>query len=122
MLFAWFEREWGVEYAFRGEGSNTLPPADTSTSGRRALVYSAYNDLHELCDVICNPFGDEGATWPTDMTDGFKDYTYTPALVDQIYRSWHINACTGTWPEAGALRCCDAIKDGYPAVVGLGYL
>ena len=122
MLFAWFERNWGVEYAFRGEGSNTLPPPDMTTSNNRTKVINAYDELHELCDVICNPFGDDGATYPTDMTDGFKDYTYASALPQFIGRSWHINSVTGTWPDAGALRSRDAIKDGYPAVTGLGWM
>ncbi|MGV3771435.1 MAG: hypothetical protein ACO1QB_00940, partial [Verrucomicrobiales bacterium] len=121
ILFAWFDREWGVEYAFLGESSGQRPPPDTTTTQRRAQVFSAYDTLHEACDVICGP-GDEGATWPTDMTDGFKGYTWPSALVDRIRREWRINACTGTWPEAGALRCRDAIKKGYPSVVGLGYL
>ena len=119
MLFAWFERNWGVEYAFRGEGNGNLPPTDTIGSSNRGRAYAAYNELHELCDVICA--GGSGATYPTDMTEGFKGYTYLSALSDQIRRKWTINSVTGTWPEAGALRCRDAIKDGYPAVVGLGY-
>lgn len=122
MLFAWFDRNWGVEYAFRGEGSNTSPPPDMSTSSNRTKVINAYDELHEMCDVICNPFGDDGATYPTDMTDGFKSYTYISALPLFIGRSWHINSVTGTWPDAGALRSRDAIKDGYPAVTGLGWM
>jgi hypothetical protein len=119
MLFAWFDRQWGVEYAFNGEGSGN-PPSNTSSSANRSKVRPAYRALHELCDVICA--AGSGATWPPDMTDGFKGYTYIPALADQIYREWHINAVTGTWPDAGALRCRDAIKNGYPAVVGLGWM
>jgi hypothetical protein len=122
MLFAWFERNWGVEYAFRGEGANSLPPPDMSTSSNRTKVIDAYDELHELCDVICSPFGDEGATYPPDMTDAFKGYTYGSALSQFIGRSWHTNAVTGTWPDAGALRSRDAIKDGYPAVTGLGWM
>jgi len=56
------------------------------------------------------------------MTEGFKGYTWISATANLIRRSWKINSVTGTWPEAGALRCRDAIKDGYPAVVGLGYM
>lgn len=122
MLFAWFERNWGVEYAFRGEGNNSLPPPDLSTTTNRSKVFSAYNSLHELCDVICSPTSDEGATWPTDMTDGFKNYTWVAETTGQLGRYWKINAVTGTWPEAGALRSRDAIKNGYPAVTGLGWM
>jgi hypothetical protein len=120
MLFAWFDREWGVEWAFLGEPSGSRPPADTTTSQRRIQVFSAYDSLHELCDVICGA-SDEGATWPPDMSEGFKGYTTSSYIFDRIRREWHINAVTGTWPEAGALRCRDAIKGGYPSVVGLGY-
>lgn len=122
MLFAWFERNRGVEEAFRGEGANSLPPPDLSTQSNRGKLTAIYDDLHEMCDVICNPFGDEGATYPPDMTDGFKGYTYFAALTNQIGRSWHTNAVTGTWPDAGALRSRDAIKNGYPAVTGLGWM
>ncbi len=118
MLFAWFDRNWGVEYAFNGEGSGD-PPADTSSSANRSKTRPAYRELHEECDVICA--GGSGATWPTDMTEGFKDYTYISKITGRIKREWHINSETGTWPEAGALRCRDAIKNGYPAVVGLGW-
>lgn len=119
MLFAWFERVRGVDYAFNYAGQ---APPDLSTTSNRAKVKPVYRALHELCDVICNPFGDGGGTWPTDMTEGFKAYTYTPALTKLIGRSWHINAVTGTWPDEGALRSAEAIKKGYPAVTGLGYL
>ncbi|MGI8603395.1 MAG: hypothetical protein ACR2OZ_10385 [Verrucomicrobiales bacterium] len=123
MLLAWFDREWGVEYSFRDEGQGTSPPPDTTGSSNQAKVIPAYDDLHELCDVICfGEFSDQGATWPPDMSDAIKDYTYPPALADLINRSWTINATTGTWPEAGALRCRDAIKNGYPAVAGLGWM
>jgi hypothetical protein len=122
MLFAWFERNRGVEQAFRGEGANALPPPDLSTQSNRGQLTAIYDDLHDLCDVICSPFGDEGATYPPDMTDAFKGYTYPPALAQQIGRSWHTNAVTGTWPDAGALRSRDAIKNGYPAVTGLGWM
>lgn len=120
MLFAWFDRNWGVEYAFNGEPSGQMPPSNTSSSANRAKVLPAYRELHEQCDVIC--LAGSGATYPTDMTEGFKGYTWISAVANLIGRSWRINAVTGTWPEAGALRCRDAIKDGYPAVVGLGYM
>lgn len=122
MLFAWFDRNRGVEYAFRGEGPDALPPPDLSNASNRGQVIEAYDELHELCDVICNPVGDDGATYPTDMTDAFKEYTQEAALTKRIGRSWQINSITGTWPDAGALRSRDAIKEGYPAVTGLGWL
>lgn len=122
MLFAWFDRNWGVEWAFRGEGNGVAPPPDMSTSSNRQKIIEAYDELHEYCDVICNPFGDDGATYPPDMTDGFKSYTFISALPQFIGRSWHTNSITGTWPDAGALRSRDAIKNGYPAVTGLGWL
>lgn len=122
MLFAWFDRNWGVEEAFRGEGGNTSPPPNLSTQSNRTKVIPIYDTLHELCDVICSAGSDEGGTYPTDMTDAFKAYTLFPASTQQIGREWHINSITGTWPDAGALRCRDAIKNHYPAVTGLGWL
>ena len=121
MLFAWFERNRGVEEAFRGEQAG-LPPPDLSTQANRAKLIPIYDDLHEMCDVICNPASDEGGTYPPDMTDAFKSYTFIPASLGQIGRSWHTNAVTGTWPDAGAVRSRDAIKNGYPAVTGLGWM
>lgn len=121
ILFAWYDRNHGLEYAFKGEGIGD-PPFDLNTSSDKAKVKNAYNDLHELCDVICGATSDQGATWPSDMTDGFKDYTWIAALSGQIKRSWNINSEFGTWPDAGALRSRDAIKKGYPAVTGLGWL
>jgi hypothetical protein len=121
MLLAWFDREWNVEAAFRGEGSGD-PPPDTASSSNRSKVRPAYLELHELCDVICwGEFSDQGAVYPTDMSEGIKDYTWVAALGGLIKRSWHINSTTGTWPD-GAFRCRDAIKNGYPAVVGLGWM
>ncbi len=118
MLFAWFERNRGVEHAFNGNGK---APPDLGNASNRSKVIPVYHTLHDLCDVICNPFGNDGATWPTDMTDGFKGYTFFPALTQLIGRQWNINAITGTWPDAGALRSAEAVKKGYPAVTGLGY-
>ncbi|HEX2749123.1 MAG TPA: hypothetical protein VHM91_14045, partial [Verrucomicrobiales bacterium] len=121
ILFSWFDRNQGIEQAFRGEGSG-LPPFTLSTAADKAKVKPAYNELHELCDVICDLFSDQGATWPSDMTEGFKDYTKQADQLGQIKRSWNINSDMGTWPDAGALRSRDAIKKGYPAVTGLGWL
>ncbi len=121
ILLSWFDRNRGVEQAFRGEGSGD-PPFELASSTDKAKVKTAYNDLHEFCDVICDVFSDQGATWPSDMTEGFKDYTKQADQAGQIKRSWTINSDTGTWPDAGALRSRDAIKKGYPAVTGLGWL
>ncbi|TVR53844.1 MAG: hypothetical protein EA425_02860, partial [Puniceicoccaceae bacterium] len=122
ILFAWFDLHRGVDHAFRGEGLGKNPPPDTSTTANQNQVVAAYNELHDYCNVICNPFSSEGGTWPPSMTNGFKTYTVFQALGGLIGRQWHTNAITGTWPDAGALRSRDAIINGYPAVTGLGWL
>jgi len=120
MLFAWFEREHDVKGAF-GNILNHDAPGNLS-GNNKALVLPVYHSLHELCDVICGPGSDQGATEPGDMAEGGLGSTQLAKVVGAIKRSykmkWTIcDAC----PEDGALECAGAIKKGYPAVVGLGW-
>jgi hypothetical protein len=121
ILFAWFEREHSVKAAF-GSWSAFDAPSHAWDENRK-YVFPVVNSLHDLCDVICFPTSDQGATEPSDMAEGGLGYSYVPALGGLITRSWRM-AWT-IWddcPEDGALECAEAIKKGYPAVVGLGWL
>ena len=121
ILFAWFERERGVRGAF---GNWTAADAPINAkSGNRQFVFPVMDDLHELCDVICTAFSDQGATEPSDMSEGGLGYTFTPRILGYIRRSWRMKwTIWDDCPEDGALECAEAIKKGYPAVVGLGWL
>jgi hypothetical protein len=121
MLFAWFDRTQHVEYAFRGEGAGD-PPFDLTSASKRSAVFYTYNNLHEYCDVICNDISGEGASVPSDMSEGFIDYTEDALDSGILKASWNIQSYYGNWPDAGALRSRDAIKKGYPAVTGLGWM
>jgi hypothetical protein len=121
ILFAWFEREHGVKGAF-GNFTTTDAPSKTG-SGNNQFVFPVMDDLHELCDVICTPFSDLGATEPSDMCEGGLGYTFTPRILGYIRRSWRMKwTIWDDCPEDGALECAEAIKKGYPGVVGLGWL
>ncbi|HWB07311.1 MAG TPA: hypothetical protein VG796_30075 [Verrucomicrobiales bacterium] len=122
ILFAWFDRNQHIEYAFRGEGAGVDPPFDLSTIAKKTQVLPTYSDLHEYCDVICNAVTGEGGSVPSDMSEGFLDYTQDAIDSALLKRSWNIQSSSGNWPDAGALRSRDAIKKGYPAVTGLGWM
>jgi hypothetical protein len=122
ILFAWFDRNQHVEYAFRGEGNGIDPPFDLSSVANRNQVFYTYTNLHEYCDVICNDVTGQGGSVPSDMSEGFLDYTEDAVDSAILKRSWNIQSYYGNWPDAGALRSRDAIKKGYPAVTGLGWM
>ncbi len=121
ILFAWFEREHGVKGAF---GKINIADAPINAKGsNRPLVFPVMDDLHDLCDVICTAFSDQGASEPSDMCEGGLGYTCIRALGGFIKRSWNIKwTIWDDCPEDGALETAGAIKKGYPGVVGLGWL
>lgn len=120
MLFAWFEVNKGIPGAF---GNMTTLDATLSMNNNNNTHLNVWRELHELCDVICDPFSDAGATWPGDMMEGGLGYTSIRALVKLINRSWHMEYdLTESGVAEHGLLCRDAILNGYPAVVGLGWL
>jgi hypothetical protein len=122
ILLAWFERNWSVKAAFGNLVSLDAPP-DSSGSVNKGKLRPPLNSLHDLCDVICTAFSDQGATPPGDMGEGGLGYTYIAKISGLLGRQWNIGWTLGDdCPEDGALRCRDAIKKGYPAAVGLGWL
>ncbi len=119
---AWFERNWSVKAAF-GNLVTLDAPADSGGSVNKSKIRPVVSSLHDLCDVICTAFSDQGATPPGDMGEGGLGYTYIAKIAGLIGRQWSIGWTLGDdCPEDGALRCRDAIKKGYPAAVGLGWL
>lgn len=141
MLFAYWDRQ-GVESAFYYGSGNTLynslrlsdapQELDSSSEPKIRLLY---NNLHDLCDVICNPFGNDGATWPGDLIEGFYGYLY-PVAYDagpysliygkgnnliNISCSWAWDAWGSDWQESGR-RVAEGIRKGRPGVIGLGWL
>ncbi|MGA1239034.1 MAG: hypothetical protein ACO34E_19480, partial [Limisphaerales bacterium] len=81
------------------------------------------NDLHEFCDVICDPFGDSGATWPSDMIEGGPTYLWLAKLTGMLKYSyaWAWDLLDNDWNEP-ANRVRASVKNGRPAIIGLGWL
>jgi hypothetical protein len=122
ILLAWFDRNASVKAAF-GNWLQADAPAESTTSTSIGKLLPVLRELHEQCDVICTAFSDQGATTPGDMEEGGLGYTYFAKLSGYLTRQWRIRWTLGdACPEDGALRCRDAVKKGYPAVVGLGWL
>ena len=141
MLFGWWDAQ-GVPSAFYKSltsfesMSQSDAPADLSTSGRKAIVRGAYKMLHEQCDVICNPFGDDGATMPEDLIEGYYSYVHQVSsglgigtvLFSGVNKplvghscSWAYDFWGDDWEESGS-RVATGIKNGRPGVIGLGWL
>ncbi|MEZ5329716.1 MAG: hypothetical protein R3F19_32105 [Verrucomicrobiales bacterium] len=121
IYFVWVERMKNVKGAF---GKFDLIDGSLSqTVSNSSTLVKEQRELHDLCDVICSPFGDSGATWPPDMTEGGLSYSWISALTQMTKRSWHIGwTSLDPCPPSHGLYCRDAIKGGYVAPVGLGWL
>ena len=141
MLLGWWENEKSVESAFYTAPNSFLSLRDIDaarildTTSRKAKVRAAYVQLHELCDVICDPFSQAGATMPGDLVEGFFGYLQPVAssagissalygkgqpLVGYTY-SYAYDAWGDDWDSSGS-RVANGIKAGRPGVVGLGVL
>lgn len=141
MLFGWWENKKSVESAFYTAANNFASLRDVDapqfpdTTSKRTRVRAAYFQLHELCDVICDPFSDAGATLPGDLIDGFFGYLHPVAnsigvsslmfgkgqpLVGYSY-SYAYDFWGDDWDSSGS-RVANGIKAGRPGVVGLGWL
>lgn len=143
MLFGYWDRQ-GVPSAFYTGLAGTAgfdslrlsdAPQEINTAGRRAILRQVYHSLHDLCDVICPPFTDAGATWPGDLIEGFAGYLQpvaSPAGVASLLYgkgnrlvdyscSWAWDAWGDDW-EVSGVRLANGIKAGRPGVVGLGFL
>jgi hypothetical protein len=120
MLFAWFEVNKGIPAAF-GDWL-TMDATLNMDNGNNSHI-QVWRSLHELCDVMCFATTDAGATWPGDMFDGALDYTSIQVLAKLLKRKYHMEYdLTESGLAEHGLLCRDAIKKGYPAVVGLGWL
>jgi hypothetical protein len=144
MFFGYWDRK-GVESAFYKDPlnfsslANSDAPQDLDTTSKRATVRAAYRKLHEDCDVICNPFGDEGATAPEDLIEGYYSYIL-PITSGQIVGgvpnptallyggplcnysvSWAYDFWGDDWDSSGSC-VATGVKNGRPGVIGLGML
>lgn len=141
MLVGYWDRK-GVVSAFYTSTSsfNSISTSDAPqemvSNSEIAKVDLAYEYLHDYCDVICNPFGDDGATMPGDLIEGFADYMrnvaspigaaslrFAPAgqrLVGYS-SSWAYDWWGDDWDSSGS-RVANGIKAGRPGVIGLGVL
>jgi hypothetical protein len=138
MLLGWWEHKNSVESAFYTsatsfESLSTIDaPYELDTLSKRAKVRAAYIPLHDLCDVICSPVSDEGATLPDDLIEGWFNYLMPVAepggAASLLYGSgqalvghttpW---ALGGGWDYSGKTVAV-GIKDGHPGVIGLSSL
>lgn len=141
MLLGWWEHKNSVESAFYSSINsfdslkNIDSPMDMNSSTKRATVRGAYRALHELCDVICDPFSDAGATWPSDMPEGWMNYLFPVANEGGIgtlafgagtplvgySASWAYDAWGDDWDQSGSVVAV-GIKNDRPGVIGLGTL
>lgn len=143
MLFGYWDRR-GVPSAFYTGLAGTAgfdslrlsdAPQEINTAARKATLRKVYHPLHDLCDVICPPFTDAGATWPGDLIEGFAGYLHPVAnnlgLASVIYGKGNrlVNySCSWAWDswgddwEVSGVRVANGIKSGRPGVVGLGVL
>ncbi len=149
MLFGWWDHQ-GVPSAFYrlkwGIGQlqvfqfdyNSLKNADApmqiSDQANQDLIRPVYNDLHDLADVICNPFGDTGGSPPGDMWEAFIQYLsrvtdaqFTP--MDEFGEKLVGVSASADWVtpglgmtdwEGGGTLVANGIKSGRPGIVGLG--
>ncbi len=143
MLLGYWDRR-GVPSAFYtgiagSTGFDSLrlsdAPQEINTANRKAVLRKVYHQLHELCDVICPPFTDSGATWPGDLIEGFAGYLHhvsSPGgMASLLYGkgnrlvnyscSWAWDGWGDDWQVSG-VRVANGIKDGRPGIIGLGWL
>jgi hypothetical protein len=122
IYFAWVQRNQGLRPLFGW--FNTTPPADSDGPANESIILPVDRDFFQECNVICSPTSDEGATLPGDMMAAGPAQTFISAVVFQYtVRTYKMRwTLLDSCPEDGALHCRNAIKKGYPGVVGLGWL
>lgn len=143
MLLGYWDRR-GVPSAFYtgivgSAGFDSLrlsdAPQEINTASRKAVLREVYHQLHELCDVICPPFTDSGATWPGDLIEGFAGYLHHVSnpggMASLLYGkgnrlmnyscSWAWDGWGDDWQVSG-VRVANGIKEGRPGIIGLGWL
>lgn len=119
ILVHWWDYHGVPAAHWQGYHNPMFKPSASSYSAD----YDMFGLLHEYCDVICNPFGDDGATEPSDMIEGGPAWFWVPKIANVMsYQySWAWNIWDTDWTEP-AHRVRTAIKNGRPAVFGIGWL
>ncbi|MBC8096353.1 MAG: hypothetical protein H7Y43_11115, partial [Akkermansiaceae bacterium] len=125
ILLAHWDRERNVPAAFYRNmpADLTISDAPEKVSDKPAHMKAVYNNLHDLCDVICNPTGSAGATPPGDMIEAGATYLWFPKTLGYLGfgYSWAWDLNDPDWNEPSN-RIRTSIKKGRPAIVGLGWL
>jgi hypothetical protein len=141
MLLGWHEHVKNVPSAFytRADSFSSISTVDApqylNSTSEKGRVIQAYSLLHELCDVICDPFSDAGATMPGDLVEGWAGYLFpvnqSIGVSSILYgkgkslvgssTSWAYDWWGDDWDSSGS-RVANGIKSGRPGVVGLGVL
>jgi hypothetical protein len=118
MLFAWFEVNKQIPGAF---GDPFAFDVGLTMDEYAKSYIDTWRSLHNFCDTMCFAVSDAGATLPGDMIDGGFNYLFFPKTMGLIKYNyayqWNFWS-SGTY----AMDCRDAVANGYPAVVGLGWL
>lgn len=109
-------------------------PKDITDSVEEALMEDVYDDLHGLCNVMCDPFGDGGGTYPDQMVSAFYEYLARVWMVPLLSpmnefgdgfigvdadASWVPPGGMTDW-EGGGKKVANGIKEGRPGIVGIG--
>ena len=118
MLLAWFEVNKNVPGAF---GDFATTDVSLSMNEYSKSYIDTWRALHSACGTWCVPFSDEAATYPGAMVDGGPTYLYMRYAMGIVHYKWSSEYnfwSSGTY----AMHCRDAIVNGYPAIVGLGWL
>lgn len=125
ILLGHWDRERNVPAAFYRNipGDLTISDAPFKVADKPTHMRNVYNLLHDYCDVICNPFGSAGATPPGDMVEAGATYLWFPKILGYLgySYSWAWDLTDPDWNEPSN-RIRTSVKNGRPAIVGLGWL
>ncbi|MBL9138156.1 MAG: hypothetical protein JNK85_19970 [Verrucomicrobiales bacterium] len=109
-------------------------PKDITDFAEEALMEDVYDDLHGLCNVMCDPFGDGGGTYPDQMVSAFYEYLARVWMVPllspmnefgdgfigvEAESSWVPPGGMTDW-EGGGKMVANGIKQGRPGIIGIG--
>jgi hypothetical protein len=124
MLFGHWDRTRNVPATFYWHIPGDLSQSDApyTVEEAPARMHAVYALLHDYCDVICSPSG-AGATPPGDMIEAGATYLWLPRTLGYLgyTYSWAWDLSDPDWNEPSN-RIRTSIKNGRPAIIGLGWL
>jgi hypothetical protein len=125
ILLGHWDRERNVPAAFYRNipGDFTISDAPFKVADKPTHMHAVYDSLHDYCDVICSSTSSAGATAPGDMIEGGATYLWLPKIFGYLgySYSWAWDLTDPDWNEPSN-RIRKSIKNGRPAIVGLGWL